>query len=389
MEYVNKNGINTNSKKSKRLLIISHSAMFSKNNEVYAFGPVVRELESFVGLFSGVTWIGFSRPDCEDDPAFKKVDPKFVTVIMIPKTGGDTFFAKIGVLLKTPKMLRIIYRQVSKHHIIHTRAPSSPAFIGIVLSQFFKKKIWWHKYAGNWVQKKPPLSYGLQIACLKRAKYSKVTINGSWPHQPSHCLSFENPTITLEDHEMGFATLHKKKFQPPYNFCFAGRLESEKGLSILLKAYDQVAENPGFGQLHIVGAGPLKDLCMEYKNKYPSIIFHGSLSREELNKVYEKCHFLYLPSKAAEGFPKVIAEGANYGCIPIVSPVSSIKQYLFNEKNGFLLDDLSFDKTDLVRLTNSAINNENLKNIAFAAYEFSRKFTYDRYVTRIKNEILG
>jgi glycosyltransferase involved in cell wall biosynthesis len=45
-------------------------------------------------------------------------------------------------------------------------------------------------------------------------------------------------------------------------------------------------------------------------------------------------HFLLLPSDS-EGFPKVLAEAACYGVIPVVSSVSSIPHYI-NESNGFL-----------------------------------------------------
>lgn len=45
-------------------------------------------------------------------------------------------------------------------------------------------------------------------------------------------------------------------------------------------------------------------------------------------------YFLLLPSDS-EGFPKVIAEAACYGVIPVVSAVSSIPHYIKNE-NGYL-----------------------------------------------------
>ena len=52
--------------------------------------------------------------------------------------------------------------------------------------------------------------------------------------------------------------------------------------------------------------------------------------------IYSKCDFIILPSKS-EGFPKVIGEAMNYGCIPIVSDVSCISQYIQNGVNGFLI----------------------------------------------------
>ena len=65
------------------------------------------------------------------------------------------------------------------------------------------------------------------------------------------------------------------------------------------------------------------------------ILFHGFVNRKRLFNIFSKSHFIVLPSQS-EGFPKVIAEASNFGCIPIVSNVGSISQYIKDQENGFL-----------------------------------------------------
>ena len=63
----------------------------------------------------------------------------------------------------------------------------------------------------------------------------------------------------------------------------------------------------------------------------------------KLRNLYDTHQIFVLPSYT-EGFPKVIAEAASYGCVPIVTNIGSIGQYI-NKENGILLKDL---KTNLI-----------------------------------------
>src|SRR5690606_41947831 len=60
----------------------------------------------------------------------------------------------------------------------------------------------WIKYAGNWKQKDAPVAYRFQTWLLERQS-RPVTINGRWPNQPKHCLSYENPCLTKQELDEG------------------------------------------------------------------------------------------------------------------------------------------------------------------------------------------
>ena len=99
-----------------------------------------------------------------------------------------------------------------------------------------------------------------------------------------------------------------------------------------------------------------------------------------------KCDFIILPSKS-EGFPKVIGEAMNYGCIPIVSDVSCISQYIKDGINGFLIKPIT--SKEIIKNIQLAIklkDNEKEK-IKKYNFELAEKFTYEYYKHRIKNEI--
>jgi len=373
---------------SPSLLIVSDTAMFEKNGRVWAFGPVVREMSVFLNLFEKVVWIGFERKDRFEDPTMDTV-PDGVKCVLLPPSGGHGIIAKVGVLWNTPLMCKAILKNVLVHKVIHTRAPSSPAFLAALMSMFFPKKIWWHKYAGNWVQESPPFFYGLQRWWLSKVKWSKVTINGHWPDQPSHCLSFENPCLTEEDRQAGKQALAEKSFRPPWRLCFVGRLETAKGVGRILEALKQYPQPEQIEALHLVGDGPERAKFEQMAEQLAvPVYFHGFLPREQVFEIYKKCHFFLLPSTASEGFPKVVAEAANFGCVPVVSNVSAISHYVKQGVSGnvWRIEEGHFSSFFQAVFSDTE---EVFVRHAESAYEMAGLFTFSRYNERIRREILN
>lgn len=358
--------------------------MVRKNGRVWAFGPVVREMDVFLGLFKKVVWIGFERTDQLDNPVMEEV-PVEVECIMLPPSGGKGLRKKMGVVLKTPRMFKVILENVFSHGVIHTRAPSSPAFLAALLSMVIPRKVWWHKYAGNWAQESPPFFYGLQRWWLSKARWSKVTINGRWSGQPGHCLSFENPCLTEGDRREGATALAAKHFKPPWRLCFVGRLETAKGVGRILDALAAFPRPEQIEVVHLVGDGPERKAFEKKALALPvEVQFHGFLPREQVFALYRKCHFFLLPSDS-EGFPKVVAEAANFGCIPVVSAVSSIPHYIRDGENGFLWET---NESFSLFFRSILMGEWPWVKIALRAREFSGLFTFERYRARIQSEIL-
>ena len=115
-------------------------------------------------------------------------------------------------------------------------------------------------------------------------------------------------------------------------------------------------------------------------------VFHGFLERQEVFEVYKKSHFILLPSDS-EGFPKVIAEAMNYGCIPIVSDVSSIGQYV-NDKNGFLLNPINGQQLRKILSRAFSKNTDELTKMASDCYLVASRFTFNMYRKKIQEEII-
>jgi len=369
-----------------RLLIVSDTAIAkTASGEIVGFEPVVREIENFSYLFSKITWIGYDYSYENSRRNMRSPSGVEIEYIFLPRTGGRTLWKKFEVLINMfPIMLRV-YSEIKKHDVIHSRAPSMPAFWAIVVSLFDAQRTFWHKYAGSWVDNDAAPFYKLQRFLLKYAKKSCVTINGKWPNQEEHILSFENPCLTDREYAQATDSISKKTFSGKFEFCFIGNLNDAKGVGKIIKALNGL-KNDRIGTIHFIGDGEKRS---EYENaiRYFNARFYGFLPRKDIEALLPNMHFLLLPSDS-EGFPKVVAEASAYGVIPVVSSVSSIPQYIKDGENGFLLQDNTVldlkEKIEEILI----IDEDILRKISLNTSELAKIFTYNHYNKKIQTKIL-
>ncbi len=377
-----------NISKYSTLLVISDTGLYYKNGLTFAFGPVLKEL-SELDCFERIVWVGFNRKDQIDNKSYSKIHDTRISTKGLKMTGGKGLLSKSAIILNYPLYTLIIFKAIFKAQNIHVRAPSHPAVIAMFLSYFFPKKKFWFKYAGDW-KGKVSFFYMFQRLFLKKLnKNSKVTVNGIWENQPKNIVAFENPCLDKDDRARGKSIIAIKNIEHTINYCFVGGLNENKGCLMLLLALQKIVFPTNFGSLHIVGDGHLKAELQQFaKMLNISIIFHGSLAKDKVIDIYESCHFMILPSKS-EGFPKVIGEAMNFGCVPIVSNVSCIGQYVKDLENGVLIEPLSV--TGIINSINKSFgfSENDFKEIIQYNYNLAGRFTYKYYKERLISEIFN
>ncbi|RZK04381.1 MAG: capsular biosynthesis protein, partial [Flavobacterium sp.] len=194
--------------KRKKLLIISHTEHYrSQNNEIVGWGPTINEVNYLADFWEEVVHIGCMKEGVAPKSALP-YSSKNIKYVPIPPYGGKTLLSKALIFTKIPKIISQVVQNLDGATEVQLRLPTSMGLFLLPLFSFFlpRKYTLWVKYAGNWGEEHPPLSYRFQRWWLKKnlAK-CKVTLNGFWPDQEEHCYSFENPCLTLEDIEKGRA----------------------------------------------------------------------------------------------------------------------------------------------------------------------------------------
>lgn len=370
-----------------KLAIISHTEHYQQpDGTIVGWGPTVSEINHLAQDFEEIYHIAFLHPGTPPPSSLPYTSSKIKFVPLKP-VGGKGIGAKLKILGNIPKILATVRKTLEKVAVFQLRAPTGIGVFLIPYLTLFSTKKGWYKYAGNWNQENPPLGYALQRWMLKNQK-RKVTINGRWPNQPTHCLTFENPCLTEEEREEGLQITNTKSFEPPYSFCFVGRLEDAKGMQRIIDAFGALDTLEQIKSIHFIGDGERREIYEKQcqKRTVPAE-FHGFLERQKVFEIYKESQFILLPSTASEGFPKVIAEAMNFGCLPIVSDISSIGQYV-TDANGFLINPIHAKRLN-ERIEEALLKNEtDLKKMASNGYLTASKFTFTNYTVKIQKEII-
>lgn len=376
----------------KKLVIISHTDHQARTDgTIVGWGPTINEINHIAS-----NWVEVVHIACFFDGPIKGTSMPYtgpnIRYVPIPPFGGNSIWKKLNIFWTALLVIRIVKSEVKEASHVQLRLPMGIGLYLLPYFAFFIKRdfILWIKYANNWIQNNPPIGYGIQRWFLKKNFANcSVTINGKWPGQQPHCITFENPCLTPDKVERGKKIVEKKLYAPPFKLLFIGRLEDEKGVDRILNTLSMIDTNL-VASVDFIGDGPKRAV---YENKARQLNipmnFLGLKPQEMVHERMEDAHFLILPTTASEGFPKVVAEACCFGCIPIVSDVSSITQYIFDGKNGFIILHVNIQQNLLNQLHKALQSNaETLMQMAIEASSVSNKFTFEYYIDNLSSKIL-
>lgn len=377
----------------KKLVIISHTEhQQAADGSFVGWGPTVNEINYLSHHWKAVVHVACLEKGVAVKGSSVGYTSGNIHFEPIPTFGGRKIWQKLDILWKMPCILWKVQKSLKGASHVQLRVPMG---IGIFLIPFFAfrnklKYIFWVKYANNWGSNSIPFGYKIQRWLLnKNVTKSKVTINGFWPNQPEHCISFENPCLTEVQIIEGKVVIDSKKFDSPFNLIFVGRIDAAKGVNILINFFREVNDKTDIGFFHVVGEG---ELVGEFENVLNEVgipnKFYGNLSQLELFDILKISHCILLPSKS-EGFPKVLAEAMNFGCIPIASNVGSISHYISDGESGIIIKAISERGLNEAWQNFLQLNSEAKLAIAKNGFQVSQKFTFEKYLVNLENKVFN
>lgn len=116
-------------------------------------------------------------------------------------------------------------------------------------------------------------------------------------------------------------------------YLYVGRLVEEKGIHILLEAYQNAnSQYP----LMIIGSGELQQIVKEAAQTNPKIQYLGQQPRDIALQYMQEAIALIFPSIWYEGFPMTILEAYSQSLPVIASDIGSMSYIIIEHKTGFL-----------------------------------------------------
>jgi len=369
-----------------KFAIITHVIHNQKGNQYFGYAPYIREMNIWFKYVDEIIVVAplENKAITAIDLAYdhEKIDFK-----IIPNFNFVDFKNIFLAVLKLPKILwRIFWVMKSADHI-HLRCPGNVGLIGCLVQVLFPNKIKTAKYAGNWDPKsKQPWTYKLQKYILNNTfltKNMQVLVYGEWENQSKNSKPFFTATYSELEKEI----IKKASLDSGIHFVFVGSLVLGKNPLYAVKLIEELIKKGNKTTLEIYGEGPERQNLENYikKNQLENDVFlHGNQNKETIKKAYQKCHFVILPSKS-EGWPKAIAEGMFWGCVPVVTKVSCVPSMLDYGKRGiFLQEKLDLDCVEIMKVLN---NKSNFQIMGLESMKWSQQFSTEKFEINIKEII--
>ncbi|MBF2708302.1 glycosyltransferase [Flavobacterium soyangense] len=363
--------------------IITHVPHILEQNQYFAYSPYVREMNIWVKQVDKLIIVA---PESKSGKTPIDINYEHDKIEFIAIESFDVLSLKAisKTVLKTPKICWRIYSAMQKADHIHLRCPGNIGLLGSLVQILFPNKAKTAKYAGNWDPKsKQPWTYLLQKWILSNTFLTRnmnVLVYGEWEGISKNI----KPFFTATYNETDKLPIVPKELQGQISFIFGGALVHGKNPLYAIQLVETLYKKGYEVVLALYGEGVERKKLEEYisQNNLGNIIsLKGNQTQESVKKAYEANHFVLLPSES-EGWPKAIAEGMFWGCVPISTKVSCVPFMLDFGNRGVLLEmDLEKDVHQMVVLLKNEVD---YLDKSQKASEWSRQYTLDVFEGEIK-----
>ncbi|MNX37084.1 UDP-D-galactose:(glucosyl)lipopolysaccharide-1,6-D-galactosyltransferase [compost metagenome] len=366
-----------------KFAIITHVVHIQNNDQYLGYAPYVREMNIWLKYVDEVTVVG---PLLNGNPAVIDIaySHNKIDFRKVPDFSFTSFKSNIVSFIKLPIIFWQIFWAMNDADHIHLRCPGNVGLIGSLVQILFPGKIKTTKYAGNWDSKSnQPWTYNLQKKILNNSfltRNMKVLVYGDWENQSNNIKSFFTATYSESEKSLP----NKTDFKYSIKFIFVGTLVSGKNPMYAIKLVEQFIKQDKNVILNLYGEGNERIALEAYikKNKLENYIFlNGNQNQETIKKAYQESHFVVLPSKS-EGWPKAIAEGMFWGCVPIATKVSCVPFMLDYGNRGILLE-MDLEK-DVFQIENIIKDEDNFLSKSKLAASWSQQYTTEVFESEIK-----
>ncbi len=175
------------------------------------------------------------------------------------------------------------------------------------------------------------------------------------------------------------------KLKSPIKLLYVGRIESYKGILFLLDVFRDLQHTINGIELHIIGDGPDSSNVRELIKDNPAIIFHGSLTGEELVKFYQTCQALIFPTLTYENCPMVILEAFSFGMPVMAANLGGIPELVKNYQTGWLFNPGDGGQLKKVLEKFATLKPAELAIIKANCLTKAKQFNHEKYIQELVN----
>jgi glycosyltransferase involved in cell wall biosynthesis len=276
-----------------------------------------------------------------------------------------------------------IIQEIWRADAVHAPIPGDIGTIGMILA-FLMRKPLFVRHCGNWFLPKTVAEHFWKWFMEQFAGGKQVMLaTGGASHPPS----LRNAAIrwifstTLTENEL-LACLERKQFpaQETVRLIIACRQDQEKGAGVVIESLPLILKNYPHVELDIVGDG----LALADFKKQAAILgvdghitFHGKVDHKTVLNLLRRAHLFCYPTRASEGFPKIVLEALACG-LPVITTRVSVLPQLIGSGSGILLEEGT--PGAVAKAVTTVLANEKLYcEMSEKALETARQYSLERW----------
>lgn len=222
------------------------------------------------------------------------------------------------------------------------------------------------------------LNYGIAEVSYKLAD-SVLTISSYLQQKIKNTFNIKSQKI---DNGINYDLIHKRNTSDkPKRITFILRNNPLKGDFIALDIIKNIINKYENLEINILYNNPSLVLpcCSNKKIKINKIC--GNFSRVEIAQMLQKTD-VYFDTSLTEGFGLIALETMAAGAIPIVSNSGGVTEYLQNNKNGFIIDEINNSEKYIEKLEILLKDNKKYHEMKKACEETSKEYDYDKVIKK-------
>lgn len=168
-----------------------------------------------------------------------------------------------------------------------------------------------------------------------------------------------------------------------FRFLYLGRLESAKGIDLLLRAFAQIAATTPQAHLDIAGNGTRAEALQRQYGAQPQVQFHGHTAGSAKDELIRRADVIVMPSIVREVFGNSIIEAFAFGKPVLAARIGGMPELVSPDQTGALVEPDDVDS--LARaLAEMAAAPERVRGMApactAAAYDYTLEAVSDGYL---------
>ncbi len=123
-----------------------------------------------------------------------------------------------------------------------------------------------------------------------------------------------------------------------FRFLYLGRVESAKGIDVLLRAFAQIAAAIPHARLDVAGSGTRVDELRQEYAALPQVQFHGHVAGPAKDKLITQADVLVMPSIVREVFGNSIIEAFAFGKPVLAARIGGMPELVRPGHTGLLVE---------------------------------------------------